>query len=258
MTESPGQPQAGRPTVQVVLAISLDGRLSPAAATAGRFGSVQDRTHLETQIAWADATLLGANTLRAYETSLAIRDAQLVAERQKAGRPAQPQQWVCSRSGDLDPTWRFFQQPFPRGLVTSPRGAQRWPVGSGVGSGFEDIWVSESESWDWDAILNYWYQQGVHRLLVLGGGQVVGTLLAAGQVDDLWLTLCPVILGNAGPCLAAGLPHQQQLQLVETQVWPQEVLLHYRPSGEGISEASGELPLRGLSRGSVDNGAPVI
>ncbi|MBF2097156.1 MAG: RibD family protein [Gloeomargaritaceae cyanobacterium C42_A2020_066] len=229
MTESPWQPSAGRPTVRVVLAISLDGRLSPATATAGRFGSAQDRKHLETQIAWADATLLGANTLRAYQTSLAIRDAHLVAERQRAGRPAQPQQWVCSQSGNLDPTWRFFQQPFPRGLLTSPRGAQRWPAGAG----FEDVWVSETEPWDWDTILSQWHQRGAHRLLVLGGGQVVGALLAAGRVDDLYLTLCPVILGHGGPRLAAGLPHLQQLQLVETQIWPQEVLLHYRPSGQG-------------------------
>jgi riboflavin biosynthesis pyrimidine reductase len=37
----------------------------------------------------------------------------------------------------------------------------------------------------------------VERLLCEGGPRVYGSLLAAGQVDDEFITLCPIMIGNS-------------------------------------------------------------
>lgn len=117
-----------RPNVVVVLAMSADGKISKDANLPARFGSDADRAHLATQIAQADGVLMGANTLRAYQTSLTLRDPRLLAQRVARGQDPQPLHFICSGSGQLDSTWRFFRQPIPRGLITTPEGADRKSV----------------------------------------------------------------------------------------------------------------------------------
>ena len=46
-------------------------------------------------------------------------------------------------------------------------------------------------------------RRGVATLLVEGGGSLVGWLLEAGVVDELCVTLCPLVLGS-GPSLVSG------------------------------------------------------
>ena len=62
----PLQP-SDRPEVRLVLAISLDGRLAPAEGGAVHLGGEGDRVALDQALAWADACLIGAGTLRAHQ-----------------------------------------------------------------------------------------------------------------------------------------------------------------------------------------------
>ena len=48
-----------------------------------RFSSSADLAHLEAQISLCDAIIFGANTLRAYGTSLAIKNPQLLEQRKQ-------------------------------------------------------------------------------------------------------------------------------------------------------------------------------
>jgi 5-amino-6-(5-phosphoribosylamino)uracil reductase len=48
-------------------------------------------------------------------------------------------------------------------------------------------------------------QCGIHRLLVEGGGHLNAALLQANLVDELYLTLCPLVFGGrTSPSLADG------------------------------------------------------
>ncbi|MFM9267252.1 RibD family protein, partial [Tychonema sp. BBK16] len=106
------------PHTIVILAMSADGKITDAALTAARFGSANDKFHLEQQVAASDAVLFGNGTLRAYGTTLRVTSPDLVKQREEQGKPPQPVQIVCSRSREFDPNWRFFQQPVPRWLLT--------------------------------------------------------------------------------------------------------------------------------------------
>jgi 5-amino-6-(5-phosphoribosylamino)uracil reductase len=73
----------------------------------------------------------------------------------------------------------------------------------------------------------------IKRLAILGGGKLVASVLAAGLVDELWLTVCPLILGGAdaptaveGKGFLAGLA--PKLELLAVKQVGQEVFLHYR------------------------------
>ncbi|MEG4105817.1 RibD family protein [Microcoleus sp. S13_C5] len=73
----------------------------------------------------------------------------------------------------------------------------------------------------------------IKRLAILGGGKLVASVLAAGLVDELWLTVCPLILGGAdaptpveGKGFLADLA--PKLELLAVKQVGQEVFLHYR------------------------------
>jgi 5-amino-6-(5-phosphoribosylamino)uracil reductase len=222
------------PHTTVVLAMSLDGKIADRDRTAARFSSPADLAHLETQVAQADGVLFGAGTLRAYGTCLSVRQSDLCQARAARGQAPQPVQMVGSASGRLDATMKFFQQPVPRWLLTTPTGAGRWPDVSP----FHHILplLGESET-DWRAVAQALYQQGIHRLALLGGGSLVAAWVEADLVDDWWVTVCPLVLGGRQAptlCDGEGWPAAlvPGLQLLSAQAQGQEVFLHYRRQRE--------------------------
>ncbi|NEQ44546.1 MAG: RibD family protein [Leptolyngbya sp. SIOISBB] len=223
-----------RAHVSVVLAMSADGKIADRDRTAARFSSANDLAYLEALVAKADAVLFGADTLRAYGTCLSVRQPDLIAQRKSRQQPSQPMQIVCSQSGKLDPQWRFFRQPVPRWLLTSRTGTQRWSEIAGDGStNFDQILPDLEEPMDWRSLLQRFHQLGIQRLALLGGGTVVASFAEQALIDELYLTICPLLLGGKTaptPFDGVGLVLSQalKLRLVELRQVEDEVFLHYR------------------------------
>ncbi|MEX0271689.1 RibD family protein [Leptolyngbyaceae cyanobacterium UHCC 1019] len=223
-----------RPFITVVLAISLDGKIADRHHSPARFGSPADKQHLETQIAQVDAVLFGAGTLRAYGTTLRISHPDLLQQRQAQNKSPQPIHIVCSASGTLDPQLAFFRQPIPRWLLTTEIGAQPWTDHES----FERIIVTESDATessaiDWVAAFQTLATLGCDRIAALGGGELIAGLLTAECVDELRITVCPLILGGrTAPTLVEGKGFLEaiapRLELITAQTIDQEVFLHYR------------------------------
>ncbi len=222
---------ASIPDTALVLAMSLDGKIVDVQRGAARFSSLADLAHLEQRVAAVDGVLFGGGTLRAYGTALPVRNPHLLAQRQQRGQPPQPLQLVWSPSGQLDPHSRFFQQPIPRGLITTAMGARSWDSEQ-----FQRIWVmpeSRTHPWDWPWLLAQLKQEGVQTLALLGGGTLAAELLRCRCVHAIYITVCPLLLGGfTAPTpvdrpgfLAAVAP---RLQLLSWRAVADEVFLHYR------------------------------
>ena len=179
----PHRPTPSRPFVRLVLAISLDGRLAPPAGGAAQLGGEGDRRALERALAWGDACLIGAGTLRAHQCTCLIRSPQLLEQRRSEGRAEQPVAVVVSRSPDFSSTWRFFDQPLQRWLLAPE------PVDQGF-----DRWFPLAPTWS--ERLQALGAAGIQRLVLLGGAQLSADLLQADCVDALQLTLVPQLLGG--------------------------------------------------------------
>ena len=173
-----------RPAVRLVLAVSLDGRLAPASGGAAQLGGAGDRHVLEQALAWSDAVLIGAGTLRAHRCTCLIHEQQLLAQRKQDGKPLQPTALVVSRSPDFCLEWPFFQQKLERHLLTPDRLSVE---------GFSVIHPLQAS---WETTLVELAALGFHRLVLLGGAGLCGSLLEADQVDELQLTLSPCLLGG--------------------------------------------------------------
>jgi 5-amino-6-(5-phosphoribosylamino)uracil reductase len=228
------------PHITLVLAMSLDGKIADAQRGAARFSSAADLAHLEEKVAAADGVLFGGGTLRAYGTTLSVRDPDLLAQRRQRQQTNQPMQIVWSPSGNLDPKLRYFQQPIPRGLVTTAAGAHRWAE---TGQ-FEHIWpvpAAKTQPWDWPWILAQLKAAGIHRLALLGGGRLTAELLSRHCVHEVFMTVCPLILGGATaptPVDGAGflVAVAPRLQLLSHRAVAGEVFLHYRVKGMSAGE----------------------
>ena len=220
-----------RPQVTLVLAMSADGKISDTDRTVARFASTADQHHLEQRVAAADAALFGAGTLRAYGTTVLIKDPTLIEHRRQQQQQPQPIQIVCSPSGYLDAKARFFSQPVPRWLLTTASGAKAWHDKKA----FERIWIAPTvgQYFYWPEILAELKTLSIDRLLVMGGGQLVAALMAADLIDQLWPTVCPLVIGGERaptPCDGDGfsLMDAPQFTLISNTAVGDEVFLHYR------------------------------
>jgi 5-amino-6-(5-phosphoribosylamino)uracil reductase len=246
------------PHTTVILAMSADGKITDTALTAARFGSANDKSHLEQQVAASDAVLFGNGTLRAYGSTLRVTSPDSIAQRKLQGKPPQPVQIVCSRSRQFDPNWRFFQQPIPRWLLTgndtdvSNRQDARSTIDefscgtgilpvhkrlieNGATSQFDRTLTTKTIAGeiDWIDAFQQLETLGIKRLAILGGGKLVASVLAVGLIDELWLTVCPLILGGAdaptpveGKGFLADLA--PKLELLAVKQVGGEVFLHYQ------------------------------
>lgn len=228
--EAPAAPQ-----LRLVLAVSLDGRLAPPQGGAAQIGGRGDRRALEEALAWADAALIGAETLRLHGSTCLIHAGDLLQQRAASGRSAQPHALVVSRSGRIPADLPFFAQPLQRWLLIAaaagPGVAARPPL-----PGFAQV----VPLLGWRATLSRLAAAGLQRLLVLGGAALATSLLAEDCLDELQLTLCPRLLGGphswlqaAGPLPAAG----EGWRLLEQRSLPgEELLLRYGRGARAVAD----------------------
>lgn len=220
-----------RPHTTVILAMSADGKIADATRSPTLFGSPHDKAHLEAQVALADGILCGASTVRIGGTAMRVINPDLLKQRELQGKPPQPVQIVGSRQSEIDPQLPFFRQPIPRWLLTTTQGAKQWQDQPG----WDRILVADSgeQGIDWQAAFLQLAQLGLERIAVLGGGEIVASLMAEDLIDEFWLTVCPLIIGGATaptPVEGAGFLTEMapRLELLSVQQVEQEVFLHYR------------------------------
>ncbi|MDA0717781.1 MAG: dihydrofolate reductase family protein [Cyanobacteria bacterium] len=204
--------------LRLVLAVSLDGRLAPPQGGAAQLGGVGDRQVLEEALAWADGCLIGAETLRRHGSTCLIRAPHLLAQRAASGRGHQPVAVVVSRSNDISQDLHFWQQPLQRWLLTPKR--------SPLAQAFDRRLDLDS----WSVALAGLADQGLERLVVLGGAALAASLLAEGWIDELQLTICPQLLGgpHAWVPLEAAVHSGEWCLQEHRQLAGEELLLRYR------------------------------
>lgn len=226
--------QKERPHTTVVLAMTADGKISDFRRSLASFGSEADKNHLEQQISLVDGIIFGAGTLRVYGTSLPITNLDLLATRKQQNKLPQPIHIVVSGSGKIDPNLRFFSQPVPRWLLTTHNGKNNWI--NNHHSAFDNILLTNTKDTlqiDFVDAFRQLKQLGLNKLGILGGGELVASLFKDNLIDELWLTICPLILGgttSSTPVEGLGfLPEQaKHLNLLNITQIGQEIFLHYQ------------------------------
>ena len=220
-----------RPYIVLNYAVSVDGKISTDRRDPVRFSSRKDRSLLDEIRAQADAVLIGGGTLRAEDPPARIQSAKRRDERVKTGKPPHPVSIVLSRTMRMPSKGRYFSDQQVERIIVTPEGTP-----GEMFVPFQDkaelIQVGQN-SVDLPALCAILYDRGIHRMVVEGGGEVNMALFEAGLVDEVYMTLCPVIIGGRNaptPADGTGFPAERlaNLALVESRQVGQELFLRYR------------------------------
>ena len=207
------------PRVTINVAMSADGKLAPANRVFVPFGSKRDRELLLELRSRADAVMSGARTVDMSKINLGPGAARFRRRRLRRGLREYNLRVVVSGSGTLDPDAEIFRHRFsPIIILTSERISKaRLAKLQAVA---DDVFVSGKDEVDFVAACGWLRAKwGVKRLLCEGGGELNEGLLRAGVVDEIYVTVCPLILGGRNsPTLADGKGATKLSQAIELEL----------------------------------------
>lgn len=225
-----------RPHVFVNMASSVDGKITTRTREAFSLGSDEDRAMMELLRERADAVLIGAGTVRDEDPPIVIRNPVRQRRRLAAKGAAHPLNVVVSSSlGFKLQGSKFFSCDETYRIVYTGHDVDRERAAE-VATRAELVKVDSDEDGQpsLGGILEDLHRRGVRELLLEGGGTLNFAMLSGGYVDEVFLTLCPIIIGGVeAPTTFAGEGFVRQgirsLVLVSSRVNRHgELFLHYR------------------------------
>jgi len=190
---------ADRPYVLCNFIVTADGR----AAFHGRSGPLGDEGDKEVfhrLRTLVDAVLVGTGTLRAERYGKLVRRPERVAERERRGLAPNPLAVLVSRSGDL-PAAPMFDDADQE--IVAYVGARSPLDGAAATVRLHDLEDGALRP----ALEHLRERHGVRAVLCEGGPTLTSALLADDLVDELFLTVAPVLAGGGNdPSMTTGPP----------------------------------------------------
>ena len=184
-------PPAGtRPTVRLNMIASIDGATTVGGLSGG-LGGPADQALFAVLRSQADVVLVAAGTVRAEHYG-----------------PLDVPVAVLSRSCRLDWDSAFFTAAITPPIVVTVAAAPA--VERKKAAGLADVVIAGERDVDLSAALGALAERGYARVLAEGGPSLNGQLAAAGLLDELCLTVSPLLAGGdakrvlAGPVLPSG------------------------------------------------------
>lgn len=208
----------GAPFVRASFVASADGAVSVAGRSTG-LGSPADRRVFLLLRRLADVVLVGAGTVRSEDYRGARRPTR--------GRDSPPPIAVVTGSALLDPASRLFRDTRVPPIVLTlasvpPERRERLAAAGGDVVALDRLTP--------DRVLAELARRGLHRVLCEGGPTLFGELVAADAVDELCLTVAPLLVGGATGRIAVGPEsgHPRPLELADALHESGVLLLRYR------------------------------
>jgi riboflavin-specific deaminase-like protein len=223
-----------RPFVFINMAMTADGKIATANRRLSSFGSARDQAHLFELRATADAVMCGAGTVSQADVDLGLGPERFRRQRLRRGLADHHLRIVVSGSASISPRATVFQRPVSPVVVltTAKANARRVKALARVA---DAVCICGTESIDFPAALAWLRAEWrVKRLLCEGGGELNDSLFRAGLVDELHLTICPLVFGGrAAPTIADGvgaatLAEATRLRLISRRQVGQELFLVFR------------------------------
>jgi len=170
-----------RPYTIIFSTATVDGRI--ASSTGYSRLSCHEDFDLQHRLrAWADLVLVGASTVLADDPRLTVRRVPGVS----------PWRGVVDGRLRVPPGARLFRGG--RGVLVTSRGH------GGRLEAYRDAGVTVVEAGDSGLVdlVEAWgilWELGFRRVMVEGGGSLNYSLLSAGVVDEVWVTVAPTVFG---------------------------------------------------------------
>jgi riboflavin biosynthesis pyrimidine reductase len=193
----------GRPAVRLNMVASIDGATA-VAGVSGPLGGPADRRVYLTLRALADVILAGAGTVRGERYGPVRLPEDLLEARRLRGLPGLPRIAVVSRSCQLDWESPLFTTATSRPILITVSEA---PADARARAGqVADVVVAGERDVDLSLALDALAREGARTVLAEGGPTLNGRLAAAGLLDEVCLTVSPLLAGGDARRILAGPP----------------------------------------------------
>ncbi len=209
------------------LAISLDGRIADSQNPTAPLGTPWDRKVMQTIRALSDVIVVGASTLRVNPESIRIRGP--LGKKRKS----QVANAVVTASGDLDAQWPFWQDSqVIRFVFTTNRGLEKARRAAEdrafvVSCGEERVSI--------ESLLRRLKESDYRKVLVEGGGRLIGEFLSENFLQEMYVTHTPWIIGGPrNPSLVQNplaFDEWKKLRPLKIKRVKNEIYAHYQVRG---------------------------
>jgi riboflavin-specific deaminase-like protein len=187
---------------------SFDGAAAGPDDRSGSLSGPADKAVFHALRAAADVVLAGAGTVRAENYGRPRLTDEQQELRRSQGRPPLPRLAVVTRSLRLDPAARFFSEALPEQLpiiLTTATGVTEQAEHVRRLEGRATIVVAGETTVDWALALRLLHDEaGAEVVLTEGGPTVVGELVTADLLDEMCLTVAPLVAGGDAPRIVSG------------------------------------------------------
>ena len=185
--------------------MTADGKIAFAHDRFTPFSSERDREHMMELRAIADAVICGATTVDVTGTILGNGGERYRKQRLKTGLREFPLRIVVSGAGSIDPGTNIFKKRFSPVIVLVSECIPK-PRLKALRAVADAVEVFGPKKVDFPAAFRWLRKQwDVRRLLCEGGGELHNAMVQANVMDELHLTVCPIIFGGRkAPTIAEG------------------------------------------------------
>jgi riboflavin-specific deaminase-like protein len=221
-----------RPFVAVTFAMTVDGKITTKNFSPVDFTSREDKTHLFRQRALGDAVLIGHSTLKNDNVRLGLPDPKMREERIARGQTPYPLRVIVSNEGRIDASLKIFQTDISPIVIFST--VRMPPRHQKALREKATLHLSDARSVDLEWMLQQLRRDyGVRTVACEGGATLFRALLEADLVDQLNLTIAPLLFGGAQAPTLTGLskeflPRSIRCSLTEMRTVGEECFLTYR------------------------------
>ncbi len=106
-----------KPNIILVIASSIDGRLSFPINQSDHIGSFEDKKILNNAISKVDATIFGSGTLKVHQSTFLIK--KFIDKTKFIIKESQPISIIAGNPNNFQKEWIYFNQPIKRWLINS-------------------------------------------------------------------------------------------------------------------------------------------
>src|SRR5262245_4899715 len=195
-----------RPFLLVNMAMTADGKIATANRAVSSFGSRHDQAHLLELRATADAVMAGARTVDLNPVTMGPGPERYRQLRKRRGLGEYNVRIIVSREGSVDPMARIFEHTFSPILILTTGRINKARL-KNLSAVANEVKICGTKEINFLTALRWLRRKwNIRRLLCEGGGELNDALFRAGLVDELHITICPIIFGGRdAPTIADGL-----------------------------------------------------
>ncbi|HEY6798129.1 MAG TPA: dihydrofolate reductase family protein [Kineosporiaceae bacterium] len=195
--------------VRANMVTTLDGSATGANGLSGTIGGAADRAVFGALRGLADVVVVGAGTVRDEGYHRPAPQPGFAERRAARGQAPAPALAIVTRSGKLPAAQELFAAGADSYLVTCSA-ADVDGLRAQVGA--KRVVVAGEDAVDPVIAAAQLAARGMPRILLEGGPTLLGRFEAAGRVDELCLTISPILVGRRGPRIAVGDPAALKLR----------------------------------------------